>query len=401
MIAAHPNPGPALSGRADDSRLWRVAGWCLWLVPLLVITVMVARRPEKRTVTHLYHEAVTRWWQRQPLYDGPAGMNYLPQFAVLFSPWHLPPRAVGDVLWRWTAAAGLAVGLGLWCRALGRQKASRAFVCVTALALPLCLGALRNGQANAHFGAALLLAAYCLQTQRWGAAVALLSLATAVKPLGLAAMGLAWAAYPHLWWRLGLGAVGLAAFPFLFAPPGYALGQYSACLENLRQCSAVTEHRFADLNGLLRTFGWALAGKASLIVRGLAGAGLAWMCWRAGWLQAGPPRALIWLGATASFLMLFNPMTESNSYVIFAPALGLLAWWHLEQGAPRAGWLLVGMALTMGLLPTALRPLFRNAFALAWHPAMTLGFLGVLAFSTLRSSAGTTKVLPRTVVGSS
>lgn len=373
---------------------WRLFAGALWVIPLLVVSIVVATRPEKRTVTPLYHAAAERWWQREALYDGPGGMNYLPPFALLFGPYHVLPRPVSEVVWRATAAAGLAAGL--WCLVGSMPGANRwkAFALVSVCVLPLSLPAIRNGQANAQLGAALLLAAVALKAQRWWLAVVLLCVATAIKPLGLAAVGLAWAAYPRMGWRLGVGLLVLMALPFGFGPVDYAARQFVACFENLRQCADVTEHRFADLNGLLRTFGTALTGKASLAVRAGAGALLMGLCWRASRQRTEPRRALVWLGAAAGFLMLFNPMTEENSYVILAPALGLTAWQAATGGAHRRGWLFAGMALTMGLLPNLLRPWLGNQFALAWHPAMTLIFLAVLSWEVLRDSAAGSKSAP-------
>jgi alpha-1,2-mannosyltransferase len=244
------------------------------------------------------------------------------------------------------------------------------------------------GQANAHLAAALLLAAWCLSTRRWWAATILLWLATAIKPLGIAAIGLAWAAYPHLWWRLALGLPAFFILPFAFGPTGYVWSQLVACAQNLRQSTGVTEHRFADLNGLLRTFGTALTGPASLAVRAIAGGAFMMLCHQASRRHTEPVRALVWLGAAGVFLMLFNPMTEANSYAIVAPVFGLLAWWNFSRGAKALGWLLAGMVLSMGLLPEPLRPWFGNYFALAWYPALTLGLLALLAWMAfcLRSS---------------
>lgn len=351
--------------------------------------IAVVLRPGNHSLTDLYHGAVARWWQRQTLYDGPSGMNYLPQFTLLFGPYHLLGVAVSDVLWRCTAAAGLALGILLFCNALPERDRARGFFVVTLLAMPLCLQALQFGQANAHLAAALLLAAWCLSTQRWWAATLFLYLATAIKPLGLAAIGLAWAAYPHLWWRLALGLPVFLLAPFTVGPPDYVWKQYLACAENLRQCSEVTEHRFADLNGLLRTFGTALAGRLSFAVRAAAGGALMLLCWRTSRAGSEPLRALIWLGAAGAFLMLFNPMTEANSYAVLAPALGLLAWWNFRCGSRTLGWIFAGMVLTMGLLPEPLRPLFGNYFALAWYPAMALGFLAALAWLGFRQSFST------------
>jgi alpha-1,2-mannosyltransferase len=369
---------------AQSRKLWLAAAWALWLVPLAVICIAVVLRPGNHSLTDLYHNAVSRWWQRKTIYDGPSGMNYLPQFTLLFGPYHLLGVALSDVLWRCTAAVALAAGILVFCRAFSRPDQERGFFVATLLAMPLCLQALQFGQANAHLAAALLWAAWCLSTRRWWAATLLLWLATAIKPLGLAAMALAWAVYPQIWWRLALGLPVFLLAPFAFGPPGYVWGQYLACAQNLRQCSEVTEHRFADLNGLLRTFGAALAGKLSFAVRATAGGLLMVLCWRTSRACAEPLRALIWLGAAGAFLMLFNPMTEANSYAVLATVLALLAWWNFCRGQRILGWILAVMVLTMGLLPEPLRPLFGNYFALAWYPAMTLGFLAILVWMVLR-----------------
>jgi hypothetical protein len=59
----------------------------------------------------------------------------------------------------------------------------------------------------------------------------------------------------------------------------------------------------------------------------------------------------------------------------------------MRAGEKKLGWLLAGMLLTMGLLPNLLRPFLGNAFALAWHPAMTLGFLSVVTWQVFGSGA--------------
>jgi hypothetical protein len=288
----------------------------------------------------------------------------------------------------------LAAALWLFCGEKCGPGRVKAFVIVSAITLPLCLPALQFGQANAQLGAVLLLAAWCLRAQRWSAAVVLLWLATCIKPLGLAALGLAWAAYPHLWWRLALGLPVFLGLPFLFATPAYAWTQYLAAWENLRQCSEVAEHRFADLNGLLRTFGTALTGKASLAARALAGGALMLVCWRTAQREIEPRRSLVWLGCAAGFLMLFNPMSEENSYVILAPALGLMAWWAFNAGAKQTAWLFAAMVLTMGLLPEPLRPLWGNRFALAWHPAMTIVFLAIILWQARKPADAETISMP-------
>lgn len=360
------------------SQLWLVLAWALWLLPLVVISIVAVLKPEDHTVTPVYHEAVEAWRHHLPLYNHK--FYYAPQFTFLFAPFHLLPPALGDALWRLAGTVGFAAGLLLFCRSFAGSVAPRAFLIVTLLAMPLSLQAMQFGQANLHLAAVLLLAAWCLSTQRWWAATILLWLAIVIKPLGIAALGLAWAAYPHLWWRLALGLPVFLLAPFGFGPASYVSQQYLACVENLRQSTGVTENRFADLNGLLRAFGTPLSGSVSFLLRAAAGVLFMLLCWQTR-RQAEPLRALVWLGAAAVFLMLFNPMTEANSYAVLAPVLALIGGWHFTHHARGVGWVLAAMLLSMGLLPEPLRPLFGNDFALAWYPAMALAFVGILIWT--------------------
>lgn len=368
-----------------SSQFCRWLGLVLWGLPLLVITIMIIHRPFHRSVTPLYHEAARNWWKGENLYVGPSGMNYLPQFAVLFTPFHALPVPLGDILWRLCAAGLLANGLWRLVQQRFGNDAPRVFLCVTVISLPLSLPALQNGQANAMFGALTLQAAAALADRRWSAAAVWALLALAVKPLGVVLLLLAPVVYAPMRWRITLGLLILAASPFLFAPTAYVVGQYRGAARNLQACSVVAEHRFADISGILGTFRLEMPPLLSKGVRVCAG-GIVLALWWLGAPRLAEPVKAIWLLALVTgYLMLFNPMTEANSYVILAPAL---AWWAVQMlaspGARPTGWLFAAIALTMGCLPNLLRPFFHNAFALLWHPAMTALFLVILARFVLR-----------------
>jgi hypothetical protein len=158
---------------------------------------------------------------------------------------------------------------------------------------------------------------------------------------------------------------------------------------NLKACAALTQHRFADINGLLRTFGIGLSPQFSTCLRVLMGA-CALILWFLGAKRLTEPLRAFWLYAlTATYLMLFNPMTEQNSYVILAPVLGVWAAFFLfssEDKLSRArSWTIAAMALSMAFLPNILWPLFHNRFALAWYPLMTILFVLLLFQFLLRS----------------
>jgi len=349
---------------------------------------MVAARPLSRSVTPLYHEASANWWAAEELYGGPGGMNYLPQFAVLFSPFKMLPSPVGDLLWRAVATGLLAYGTWRVARSHFGDKADSAFMWGSILVLPICLGAIRNGQANAMFGGLTLCAAACLSRQQWWRSAACMGLALMVKPLGIVLMLLVPAAYPVMLCPILVSLAGSLAFPFLFAAPPYVLAQYHSFFENLRHCAAVTENRFADISGVIRAVGGELPEKASKLLRAGAGVMFLGLCFFGG-RRVREPMRFLWLYALATgYLMLFNPMNEYNSYVIFAPALGLWAIWFLKDTRTRhLGWIATGVTISMGILPTLLRPLYGNSVGIVWCPLITVVFLGMLVAWIFRQSA--------------
>ena len=359
---------------------------------MMIVAAMVIHNPLRHTVTlDSYHASAANWWAGRSLYVGPSGMNYLPHFAILYSPFHFLPLRLSEVLWRFCAAASLAGGLWLLAGELFGPEAPRAYLWSTLLSVPLCLGALRNGNANAIFGGITLLAIVAVLQQRWWLAVAWMVLATALKPLGIVLLLLASIQYAPVARRLPLALLGLALFPFFFGNPLYVMTEYREAWRNLHACAAVTDNRFADLNGILRMFGIPLASGPSTIVRFLSGMAIA-LLWLWGARRLGQSLRGLWLyGLTTVYLMLFNPMTEVNSYVILATALGVWAvcLFLSEEPAPRClGWSIAAMALCMGLLPSLLRPFFGNDFALVWLPSVTILFLAGLIFFVARDGAG-------------
>ena len=76
--------------------------------------------------------------------------------------------------------------------------------------------------------------------------------------------------------------------------------------------------------------------------------------------------------------MLFNPMTEKNSYAIVAPAFAVSAAVLLERPATRrAGWFLAFALLSVGILPEVLWRVTHD-FGLWWDP-LTIAAVAVRA----------------------
>src|SRR5579863_3301206 len=86
-------------------------GWGCWLTLILVVSIMAVVKGGDRSVVWYYHAASASWWAGQNLYSGQVdSFNYLPAFAVLFTPFHLMGPLLAGLLWRWLSFAALTAG---------------------------------------------------------------------------------------------------------------------------------------------------------------------------------------------------------------------------------------------------------------------------------------------------
>jgi len=362
-----------MSQVTEESKHWLRWSALLWGGVLFTLTLILwATYPNGRTVAGLYRGASEAWWAHQGLYTGPGGMNYLPHFAILFSPFQVMPRFVGELLWRWVSVGCLMYA---WWKLASLADPSRKgviFFGSSAVAMTACGDAFRSGQANTVFAAMVLLTACYLIERRWWPAAMALMLGMAVKPLGFVLAALVFIGYRQMIRPLALLFAVFALFPFCFAPWGYVIEQFQGAWANLMTCSLVTDHRFADVNGILRFLGWDLSGVANQGVRiGFGGAtALIWLV-----LSRQPGhmrREFTLLVLAVSYLMLFNPMTEVNSYVIMVPVYAVLGMYlmGMPDGRLYGGAILLGV-LTIGVLPELMRRVAPQ-FGLWWDPLVTV-----------------------------
>ncbi len=107
------------------------------------------------------------------------------------------------------------------------------------------------------------------------------------------------------------------------------------------------------------------------------------------WIRAAsrtgePWRALTLVLLGTIYLMLFNPMTEKNSYAIVAPAFAVGAVFSLGAAQTRVlGWFLAFVLVSVGVLPELLWRVDRN-FGLWWDPLTVLAVAVCLAWAIVR-----------------
>lgn len=370
---------PTFTAMLSDTRL-RWAGWLIWAAVAAALGVKTASDHERRTVTTVYYDATRLVLDGANPYESGA-YHYPPHFASFYTPFYALGRPAGDVAWRWLGIACLGVALWMMARRLSPGGAGRLFFWATLLSMPLCLSAMRNGQANTIFAALLLFSAFAISRSSFTTAALGFGLATAVKHLSVPMVLLGCVSHPRMILRVLAVFAAWAALPYLLLGADQATEQYRSFLSHAvslasgqNELAGVIEHRFADINGIVRSLGYELP-RAWFVLAAVAAALGAAVYWRSRARRIPEPaRSLLLLAISACYLMLFNPMNESNSYVIAAPAIALIAVnKNLFQHSQPLQWVLISSMLVISFVPEMLRPLtptaqlwLKPAAALVW-----------------------------------
>jgi alpha-1,2-mannosyltransferase len=322
----------------------------IWVIYGLTISTIVAIQPTQRSATLEYQHATDNWWSGQKsLYRKKNGYLYLPQFAMFYTPFELLPDRVGEPLWRLTCLAALAFSLWLAASHLAPEKRAVVFLVATLLVLPSSFASARNGQVNMPLGAVFIFIAIALARERWWTSAALLALTLVFKPIALAPVLLCAALYPRLRLPMIASIVVLAALPFLHFNPQYVAGEYKAFVVNLGQAGKPQGNSWCDFAGMFRTFGLELPAIVQLAARALAGLIALVLGWYALRSMDKLRGAMTVMFLTVIYLMLFNPRTETNSYImlgafvaVFGAYSGLVSKYLYEAAA------MVGLAIILG-----------------------------------------------------
>jgi len=320
----------------------------LWLLVFAAITTDVMRRPMKHTTMPTYRLASAQWAAGQDVYDTTREHDaflYFPPAAVLFTPFAELPFSAGEILWR-------AATFGLFAFALfrlagfflPRDDSGKTFLYLSLLAIPASLASLRNAQFDLPLAAVIVLTAAEISRARHNAAAAWLSLAVALKPLAVVPLLLFGALERKLIPRLIVGLLLVVAITFLHWNPAFVAHEYTRCVETLAWASQANEARYSDLAALLSHIDFNPSNDLKTIVRivfALVYLGLGFAATRR--LN---PAGISWaIGAlSADYLMLFNPRTETCSYVFLSPFVASLALLYCRKSERRWLAFLLGCA---------------------------------------------------------
>ncbi len=352
-----------------------------WLLFALIIGIIVAVQPDKRTVTIPYQEASAKWWDgRESLYDASqGGYLYLPQAAILYTPYQVLPKRVGEPLWRMTGLALLAVGLWRVAGLLNHSERERLFLAATLLVIPSALSSARNGQVNLPLAGLMLLSVSGIARARWNLATLWLLLSIMLKPIALAPALLAAACFAPLRLRLIGGFALMLAVAYLHPSASYVSGEYRHFWEKFVLAGQpLVKDNFSDFFGML--WHWGIHPSPTVIsaFRALAALAVLLLSLQVKRRFRGDQvlQAFGVMLLAALYLMLFNPRTEENSFVMLAGFTALLAARDLLAADSRRGkWL----ALFCLLLAVENYGFLYKLTRIWFKPLITTIFLVVLA----------------------
>jgi len=198
---------------------------------------------------------------------------------------------------------------------------------------------------NLPLAALMIHAVVDLADRRWWWASLWLSLGLALKPLMIVPILLVAAIYRPMVWRLAVGVAAVLLLPFAAQHPAYVVEQYRLCVRKMSMSSRPgSMERFSDLFGIVQSLGIETPYAVQAAIRGLAAMLTLGLC-RLGVRLWGNVRGEVLLLAMAScYLMLFNPRTENNSYVLLGSSLAVFAAWaFLVDRRSAVGWMLLGI----------------------------------------------------------
>jgi hypothetical protein len=365
-------------------------GFGLTACALAAIAIMVVIDPVSRSVTPVYISAATKFFHHENFYDPQAsnGFLYSPTFALMFSPMTVFGPTVCNLLWRALCLVALAFAMLRAARRLDSGRDALEIVGVALLfALAGAAGAVRNGQSTPLLLAASFLAFEAAYDRRFAWSALWATLAIIAKPPGIVVWLLIGGTRPRVIpWLLGFLALALLA-PFAFAEAKFVEFLYGQFAEMLSDATPELGRgaQWTDFMAIIRALGVSLDAKAVDAIRVVAAAATlagAFALMRGKDYLKG---AVLPATLACSYMLLFNPRAEINTYILMAVPYGLLAAYLLRKTASRyAGWTLAAACVALGT--GALGGPVMRAVDPWSKPVLLTVCLGVSAFAFLRKA---------------
>ena len=357
-ISSHTRTERNSSSDDDEKRQYSLAaraGVILMIGMVIIISGMVAYDPSSRSVSAGYMKVALKFWNGEPLYDPTvfSGFLYLPSFAVAYLPFTAFGLPIGDLLWR-------AVTLGLLfyalMRVVRRLEPRHKIFEILGLAFLISLvgsaAAVRIGQSTTLLLATTMLAFDAAFDRAFVKAAAWATLAVIAKPLGVVVWlligGTSLAAVP---WLIGFLGIAILA-PYAVADTAYVNALYGDFADLLLVTMPAKTGK-VDFSTFFRILDISISVEAYYAIRVIAAlltlGAVYWLTRRRNYMES----AVFTATLACSYMLLFNPTAETNTYILMAVPFSLLAAYMLRETKQ----VIQGIAVTVACVALGAGPL--------------------------------------------
>ncbi len=299
---------------------------CFWLLFILIIIFFVDHH---RTVSFNYWSAANLWLNQQPLYQSNGkGFIYLIQSAVLYIPLVKLPFTWSEGVWRMISISIFAWGFYRFiflCVDIYSCQNYLPFFCLllSPMAFLLCFDSARNGQMHLLTTGLMLLATAGIFEKKWRTVTFLLVLSFFLKPTALVFLLLiAGLFFTETWWYFLLWGSLFILLPFITQNHEYVITQYKAIFSTFKiVLNTGRPQHWAEFFNLISQFGWEIPQFWQMFLR----INVALLFLLLGYIikkRCTLLQTAVWLLMLSMvYLVLFNPRTENNDYMILIPVL--------------------------------------------------------------------------------
>jgi len=309
----------------------------LWFSFCFSIVTLAAIHPEIQSVIPIYWEASTNWMQGEKLYQLYTGMKvgrlflYLPQSAILQVPFAVLPTQLAEPLWRIANITLYAFSVFLVSSLIPSRKS---FLVLTSFGIPLAISSAFNGQINLTLASLLGILSYTLIHKKFKTSVMICLIGFAFKPLMIVPLLLICGVfYKQSLVNAIIGMILLFLFPFFTQSSDYVFSQYQQFFSLLLSIGQSPDYRnYATFFGMLNYFGISTSLLFELSISTILALATFLYCLRYQQTRTHQESCLILTSMAAFYILLFNPISENNTYVIAAIAMGYFFVINLESG---------------------------------------------------------------------
>jgi hypothetical protein len=360
--------------QTESDRIWLIIAQYVWLLAVAGLVLRFAWRGYHGAYAfHDYMLAGLHWTRGENLYANWRGFIYSPMIAAFFAPFSCVHPVLAYTLWVVANTTVLLGGLAaLFNTYLFPRFSQKCVAIVYFLLLPLSLGNLDVGQANPLIIGLLMYAIAAVRIERWNMAALCVAIPTFFKLYPLAIGLLICVIAPRRFVRrLLLFLLLLAAAPYLLQHWSYVSDQYHAWI-----ATRIADNRLHYPEKYVPVDLWFLIYRVCRLpiqpwsyslIQVSTGFALAFACvWgrRKDWKIERLLTVPFFLGS--AWMTLCGPATESQTYLLLAPALAIALVQSFHERQPIVFRAMLSCSLALQLINHDSRTLYLFHFKQRW-----------------------------------